>query len=141
MNRPIYITLAIILLALGCKEAITNKSESTPAAEVKVIKVLSPTEFKDQIENAANVQLVDVRTPEEVAEGTISGSLNMDFKEDDFLEKISGLDREQPVYLFCRSGNRSATASSMLEELGFTTIYDLEGGYEAWKSESETEDN
>ena len=55
----------------------------------------------------------------------------------DFREKIQELDRDKPVYLYCRSGNRSGKASKIMDELGFKEIVDLKGGYKAWSKESE----
>ncbi|RBP32960.1 rhodanese-related sulfurtransferase [Oceanihabitans sediminis] len=96
-------------------------------AQNDVTKVLSKEAFKSQIENN-EVQLIDVRTPEEFAEGHIEGAVNIDYYSEDLTEKLNKLNKEAPVYLYCRSGNRSNKTSKQLEEMGFTEIYDLEGG-------------
>ena len=50
------------------------------------------------------------------------------------------LDKEKPVYLYCRSGKRSASAAEKLKEAGFTEVYNLKGGILAWKEKQyETE--
>lgn len=97
------------------------------------ISVIKPEKFEQQIEKEG-VQLIDVRTPEEYKEGHIQGAKNVDFLAEDFLAKFSelDLDKDQPVYVYCRSGNRSAKASAKLSEAGFKKIIDLEGGYKAW---------
>ncbi|MFV0572277.1 MAG: rhodanese-like domain-containing protein [Xanthomarina gelatinilytica] len=69
------------------------------AQETDSIALLSPVEFKTQI--------IDVRTPEEFQEGHIEGALNIDFYSEDFEKEFHKLDKEQPVYLYCRSGYRS----------------------------------
>ncbi|UGU14543.1 rhodanese-like domain-containing protein [Sinomicrobium kalidii] len=76
--------------------------------------------------------LVDVRTPEEFAEGHIQGALNLDYSASGFVGQWKGIDRETPVYLYCRTGKRSAKASEILDSLGFEKIYNLKGGYLAW---------
>lgn len=95
------------------------------------VKLLNVKSFKDAITNN-KVQLIDVRTPEEYAEGYIRDAKLIDYFSSDFEEKIKELDKNQPVYLYCKSGGRSGKASRMLSELGFTEIYDLKGGYMAW---------
>lgn len=81
-----------------------------------------------------NVQLVDVRTAEEYEEGHIKSAKNIDFFADDFVEQFSSFDKEEPLYLYCRTGNRSAKASKKLYEAGFKNIIDLKGGYKAWQA-------
>jgi rhodanese-related sulfurtransferase len=81
------------------------------------------------------VVLIDVRTPEEYAEGAIKGSVNIDFfNQQAFIKQISSLDKNKPVYLYCRSGNRSMKAARQLVSSGFEKVYDLAGGYMAWSS-------
>lgn len=98
------------------------------------ISVIEADKFEQQIEKE-NVQLIDVRTPEEYRAGHIEGAINIDFKGEEFLEQFSELDKDEPVYLYCRSGNRSAKASDLLVEAGFKNIIDLKGGYLAWVAE------
>ena len=87
-------------------------------------------EFKTFI-SAPDVQLVDVRTAEEYAEGFIPGSINIDVK-NGHEELAAKLDPERPVALYCRSGRRSEQAGWVLEKVFFKNVVDLEGGYNAW---------
>ncbi|MDG1052444.1 MAG: rhodanese-like domain-containing protein [Flavobacteriaceae bacterium] len=94
-------------------------------------KILDYMEFKNQIVN--NVQLVDVRTSEEFNAGHIEGAINIDFKNEElFYQLFKGLDKKNPVYVYCRSGNRSKKSADKLLELGFSKVYDLKGGYIEW---------
>ncbi|MBC9795564.1 rhodanese-like domain-containing protein [Sinomicrobium weinanense] len=77
--------------------------------------------------------LVDVRTPEEFAEGHIKGALNLNYDDPDFAAQWKDIDRETPVYLYCGSGKRSTKAAGVLDSLGFEKIFNLKGGYRAWK--------
>ena len=80
------------------------------------------------------VQLVDVRTAEEYAEGTIPEAVLIDVKESDFMEKATAkLDKTKPVAVFCRSGRRSAAAAKKLTEQGYKTVVNLTGGFLAWQ--------
>jgi rhodanese-related sulfurtransferase len=79
------------------------------------------------------VQLVDVRTPEEFNKGHIENAINIDFRNKEVFEKLfAKLNKNKPVYVYCRSGARSQRAARKLVEMGFLKIYDLEGGYMSW---------
>ena len=97
----------------------------------EVIKVVDVITFNKGISND-DVQLIDVRTPEEFKEGHIENAILIDYFSADFKTKIQELDKNKPTYIYCKSGNRSGKASVILEELGFKEIVDLEGGYLAW---------
>jgi rhodanese-related sulfurtransferase len=99
------------------------------------IKVLTPVEFNDAMTQNKDVQLVDARTPEEYKEGHLQNALNIDVLEADFKTKAEKLDLEKPVYVYCRSGKRSAKAALILKDIGFKEIYDMQGGYLLWESE------
>ena len=101
----------------------------------KGYKNLSVNEFEAMLAEDASVQLVDVRTPEEFAEGHIGGALNIDWKADGFAEKAKELlAPERPVMVYCRSGRRSAESAAVLDGLGFQT-FNLKGGILAWTAE------
>jgi len=96
---------------------------------------LSPKEFSKAMDAATDAQLLDVRTPEEFEEGHIENALNIDWNGDSFDEEISKLDKTQPVFIYCRSGNRSNDAAAHMQKAGFKNIYKLKGGMIAWERE------
>ena len=69
--------------------------------------------------------MLDVRTPEEFAEGHVEGATLIDFYEPDFAERIAALDRDATYVVYCRSGNRSATAATRMRAEGLDV---LDGG-------------
>ena len=78
---------------------------------------------------------IDVREQDEVEQGTIPGSLHIPRGH---LESwISGrvADRDQPIVVYCAAGNRSAFAAKTLEELGYTNVTSMSGGFDQWKNE------
>lgn len=79
------------------------------------------------------VQLVDVRTPEEYAEGHIEGAVNMDVKGDAFDAQLSTLDPKRPVALYCRGGRRSKVAAERAAKAGFK-VFELDKGYLSWEA-------
>lgn len=97
------------------------------------IETLDVTPFKEAI-SSKKIQLVDVRTKLEYSAEHIENAVNIDFFDrSNFPENYASFDREQPIYLYCRSGNRSQRTAKKLVPIGFKKIYDLKGGYKAWK--------
>ncbi len=95
--------------------------------------VLEVTAYKDAVINK-DVQLIDVRTPREYRSGHLGNAINIDFyKTNRFVEAFETLNKEKPVYIYCRSGVRSAKAANKLIAMGFQKIYDLEGGILNWR--------
>lgn len=97
------------------------------------IAILDKSTYADAIAGA-KVQLVDVRTPNEYNGGHIKNAINIDFfNQREFEKSFIKLDKEQPIYLYCRSGARSQKAARKLVDMGFSKIYDLKGGYMRWR--------
>lgn len=120
MKRFFLFSLFLILI-VACKE---TKSEQ--------IRVVTAEEMQN-ILDLEEVQLIDVRTPEEFNDGHIKNAQNINFYSDTFEEDILKLDKSKPVILYCKSGRRSAACSEKLVEAGFVKIYDLKGGITQWK--------
>lgn len=94
---------------------------------------LNVIDFYNIYSNDNSIQLVDVRTPEEWEKGIIDGAKQIDVTSNNFEEKsLELLDKNEPVYVYCRSGGRSQIASEILLEKGFE-VYNIEGGYISWK--------
>lgn len=96
--------------------------------------VLNANEFDKKISSEKNIQLIDVRTPEEYQQGHIKNAKNINIYDPNFEKDIQKLDKSKPVYIYCRSGNRSRSAAQVLSSNGFKTIYDLQGGITSWQS-------
>lgn len=94
---------------------------------------LTPQEFHKQYsENKTNALLLDVRTEGEYNSAHIANSLLIPVQVlADQLKKIEKY-KNKPVYIYCRSGNRSVTAANILLDAGFTKVYQLPGGIGAW---------
>ncbi|WP_417886332.1 rhodanese-like domain-containing protein [Zunongwangia sp.] len=101
------------------------------------MKELSQEDWSTKLENDDNAMILDVRTEEEVAEGYIPSSKHIDiYKGDGFVEEVEKLDKDKNVYIYCRSGKRSAQACSILDQLGFANTYNLEGGFMNWEGKT-----
>lgn len=93
---------------------------------------MSPEEFRQV---SAEAEIIDVRSPEEYAEGHIKGARNVSITGPEFMDEVGRLDREKPYALYCRSGNRSGTALQLMQQMGFTTVGHLESGLLDWQFE------
>lgn len=76
--------------------------------------------------------VIDVRTPRETANGGIPGSKRIDFLQDNFASEIDKLNKNTPYLIYCKAGGRSAKASQLMFDKGFTQVTNMEGGYDAW---------
>jgi rhodanese-related sulfurtransferase len=82
-------------------------------------------------------QLIDVRTPGEYKSGHLKDALLINYMADDFKTKaFDGLDKSKPVLIYCASGGRSARSAKIYKEAGFTKVYNLLGGFRAWKAKN-----
>lgn len=87
-----------------------------------------------QADPPEDLVILDVRTPDEFAEGHVEGATMLDFYQPDFAERLAELDPDQPYLLYCRSGNRSEQAAALMEQLGFRDVAEVDGGILAWTS-------
>ncbi len=98
----------------------------------KGFQSLKVTEYKSQFTDAkASHILVDVRTPAEFKGGHLPGAINIPLQQ--FADRVSELDGDDPVVVVCASGNRSKSASNILVRSGRKQVYNLSGGTMAWK--------
>src|SRR5205085_10366832 len=93
---------------------------------------LSADSMKMIIEKKQGI-ILDVRTPEEFAEGHIPGAINIDYNDDHFENGLDSLKKEETYYVYCRSGKRSAAAVDIMDKKGFKKIYHYHGGILEWK--------
>jgi len=86
---------------------------------------------KELIEKKSSLVLLDVRTDWEFDSGHIEGAINMPV--DDLQQRHAELKPNDEILVYCRTGNRSAKAMQILKDNGYSKIYNMEGGIEAWK--------
>jgi rhodanese-related sulfurtransferase len=98
----------------------------------KRAEVLTPEKFEQKLSATPTRILLDVRTPEEYSEGHLAEAQLINYYNSDFKNQLSLLDKTKPVFVYCKSGRRSGASADLLIELGFTEVYDLEGGFTAW---------
>ncbi len=134
----IILFLSCIIVSPGCMKAAENKNSATEAGSASVekektgiYKEITVDEANEMI-SKGGYQILDVRTQEEYAEGHIAGSVLIPVSE---LEKrLEELEKDLPVIVYCRSGNRSTQASVILKNEGFKEIYNVLGGITDWSA-------
>jgi rhodanese-related sulfurtransferase len=106
-----------------------GRSQTTTATQQRI----SPAQYQaDFVKPSKPHVLVDVRTPEEFASGHVPGAINISLQS--LPQRMQELPKDQPIVLYCRSGNRSHTATQLLARAGYTNLYDL-GGIIAWTNQ------
>ena len=136
MRFKCILSFILISFFVSCKstsqEVISSKEEST--VDSKFAINISKDEARRLIAKG-DIVLVDVRTPEEIAEGKIEGALEIDFRNSNFLDEFKKLETDKTYLLYCRSGNRSGQAMDNLGKNGFQKLYNLNGGYAEWSAQ------
>jgi len=135
-----FYVLSIGLIIFSCSESTeenglnNNDSVTEVSTEVYAItKNVNANESNSLIEKGGS--LIDVRTPEEVVNGAIEGSINIDFNNSSFKSDIEKLDKNVQVLVYCASGGRSGRAMDIMKGMGFKEVYNLNGGYNGWPNE------
>ena len=116
--KKVFALIASALLLAGC-------SSSSNAID------LSVTEFSAKVAEAGVITL-DVRTPSEFAEGFIEGARLIDFQSGNFENEIAALDKNATYAVYCRNGNRSGQAVKVMQDAGFTNVFNMNGGVIDW---------
>lgn len=134
------IIVAALFAALILYILITQRNNpmlvTTPMPQTAVAnapqRLLEPAGYQSQfLQSGRRHTLLDVRTPEEFAAEYIPGAVNIPVQVLD--EQLHKVPNDQPVVIYCRSGNRSKIALQMLAQAGHTDLYDL-GGIIEWKA-------
>jgi rhodanese-related sulfurtransferase len=128
----------MLVFALGLAGC-SSETSVLPAAEGASSVVERPSEpvrvgvsdFAVIVESPG-VTILDVRTPEEFAQGHIAGAINIPVEYPDYAQRVGELDPNGTYAVYCRSGNRSQPAVAALAQLGINGVYELESGTIGW---------
>ena len=99
------------------------------------IKEIDAAELKRMQQSQENFALIDVREPDEVAEGVIAGAKVLPRGQLELKIDTITTDKEQPIVCYCGGGGRSALAAQSLKKMGYKNVMSLAGGYKGWKGE------
>ncbi len=115
--------MLFMVIFTGCESNKTNEDNLDVQAFVE--KMVATKEFS----------LVDVRTPEEFGKGHLENAQNIDFNARDFDSRVSELEKDKPVFLYCLTDTRSEAAADKLRGEGYE-VYLLKGGILKWRAEN-----
>ncbi len=104
----------------------------TISSNAQIVRDVSAQEFKRLIDTEQGI-ILDVRTPKEFALGQIENASSLNFYDTDFESKLKLIQKSETLYVYCRSGGRSAKAAEILINLGQFEVYNLVGGMGAWQ--------
>lgn len=134
--KKIFILLVGCLLTLGaCNQSAPTSSQHNNTPTATSSPLLNPADFQALLTKTPDRQLIDIRTPEECAQGILEGATILNFYEKDFKDKVAALDKAKPTFIYCARGGRSSEAFALMKQIGFTNLYELKGGYTAWTSD------
>ena len=129
-NGWIFIAAAFLLAGL-CG------SVCAQAQDITAGKTISQKKF-ERLSKKKNTVVLDVRTTDEYKAGHIPKATQIDvLKTEEFKTQIAGLDKNKTYLVYCRSGKRSKDAMHIMKELGFTKLFDLNGGFSNWTGAKE----
>lgn len=138
MHPKVIIFGSIIVIGLGIARFMnktSNPNQSLNAvdtAENKGVKLVTPTEFSQYAKNQ-NAFVIDVHTPEQTHIPDTDAFIPYD-QINQNLDKLP-TDKSTPILVYCRSGSMSSQATQAIAALGYTTVYDLEGGTNTYKEQ------
>lgn len=136
--RLLMFLLAVLSLFMPACQAQHAGAGKAHAATGKVelhLERVDAVAFKARLDTAEAAQFLDVRSARETASESLAGAVAIDVLEDGFAEKAKhALDAQQPVYVYCRSGNRSQKAAAQLQAAGFRHVVELSTGILGWKA-------
>jgi rhodanese-related sulfurtransferase len=130
MKYLLVITFAI-LFVIGCNKASTKNTYSGVPNVATEIKEISPTDAQTAVSKAYS-QFIDVRTHEEYSGGHAARAENIPL--DTLTTSFDKLEKNEPVYIICQTGNRSKKAAVILKEAGFNNVLNVTGGTVAWQA-------
>lgn len=100
--------------------------------------VLSVADFEKQIGTKSEKVVLDVRTPNEYNGGHLAQAKLMNVNDSNFKQQLSTLQKDKPVYVYCAAGVRSNKAAKIMRQEGFTQVFELSGGIQAWQAAGKT---
>ena len=141
MKKYLLVELFLFIIVLiGLIFAVSymeNRNTNTSGTVVlKTFSDLSPTQFNQAL-SSGKFKLIDVRTADEYNAGHLKNAKDADFYQTQkFVSFLESLDKNGKYFVYCRTGIRSGQALKLMQKIGFKTVYDLAGGYNAWVSSS-----
>jgi rhodanese-related sulfurtransferase len=125
-SRPLVLLIAAVFISTAC-------SDSDTGPEPPFHQLVDPERASEIIDDGPDdLVVLDIRTPEEFGQARIGGAVNIDYYGADFRDRLAELDRDATYVVYCRTGNRTQTGVQIMRELGFSRVYEIDGGIARW---------
>ena len=118
-TKHLMFTLLIMIVSAGMMSAQTVKQLNSP-------------EVNQLLKKTPKIVVLDVRTPEEFAQGHLKGAKNIDIRQPDFYSRVDKLDKNQTYLVYCRTNHRSGVAVEYMSQHGFQKLYQMMDGFPGW---------
>jgi rhodanese-related sulfurtransferase len=128
-RRLLALSLGAVLTVGGLTAC--GADDGAAAAPAATVTDVDPAGFAD-LATDPDATVLDVRTPQEFAAGHLPGAVNIDSSARDFADAVAELPKDGTYLVYCQTANRSGVATDRMTDLGFTDVYDLQGGIVAW---------
>jgi rhodanese-related sulfurtransferase len=126
-----------MVMVSGCAQQLTRQEVMGPGEKYFSVDILPPKDVFELIQKNkgnSNFVILDIRTPEEFKDGHIEGAVNVDFRSPNFGTEIDRFDKNKTYLVYCRTGNRTYSAVTLMGPLGFRSMVRLAGDFTGWKS-------
>ena len=137
-----YTAITLTLITIWCESLSYGQSDQVEYGEISYNRIIEDITvekaYKLIQENEENPDFVilDIRTPEEFARGHIKNAVNwVDYYSETFREDLDGLNKTKTYLIYCRTGGRSGITLTIMDDLGFSEVYNMLGGITAWKQQ------
>lgn len=127
---PIFTFFLLFITSCSSTNSTENKKDSSGTKILCAEKAVC-----EKIIAEEDVTIIDVRTPEEYKTGHLENAINLNFYEPAFEAELAKLEKDNPTIVYCAVGGRSAEAVKKMEEMGFSYIVEIKGGYNAWQKQ------
>lgn len=130
-----FLSFVILFVSLGCNSTNTKNDPLQKNTNASTLIDISVEELVTKINNDDFSPIwLDVRTASEIENGAVDNSLKIDFRSEEFESEIKKLDPNKEYLVYCASGVRSKKTQKMMHKLGFKSVYNLKGGFNAWSN-------
>ena len=118
-----FLMTALVVVVTGC------------AAKVQGLQTISPKQANQLIQKEkdnADFVIIDIRTPLEFNSGHIENAKLIDYYSKNFLKEMQQLDKNKIYLIYCRSANRSTKALTLIKNMDFKSLYNMDQGIVGW---------
>lgn len=132
-SRVTALVLAVLVSVGGLSACSSDSDPASAGGAGSAVTDVSPADAVTLL-TEPGITVIDVRTPGEYSTGHLADAVNIDIEGTTFDQQLADLPKADTYFVYCRSGNRSGVATAQMATLGFTSVYNLQGGVVDWQA-------